>query len=41
MDRAITDYPSLVGALVDLLGARGDELLRKVFRENAQRVYSL
>jgi predicted TIM-barrel fold metal-dependent hydrolase len=41
MDRAITDYPSLVGALVDLLAPRGDELLRKVFRENAQRVYSL
>jgi len=41
MDRAITDYPSLVGALVDLLAPRGDDLLRKVFRENAQRVYSL
>jgi L-fuconolactonase len=39
MDRAITDYPSLVGALVDLLAPRGDDLLRKVFRENAQRVY--
>lgn len=41
MDRAITDYPSLVGGLVDLLAPRGEELLRKVFRENAQRVYSL
>lgn len=39
MDRAITDYPSAVGALADLLSPRGDELLRKVFRENAQRVY--
>jgi L-fuconolactonase len=39
MDRAITDYPSLVGGLVDLLADRGDDLLRKVFRENAQRVY--
>jgi L-fuconolactonase len=41
MDRSITDYPSLVGALVDLLADRGDDLLRKVFRENAQRIYSL
>jgi predicted TIM-barrel fold metal-dependent hydrolase len=41
MDRAITDYPSLVGGLVDLLAPRGEDLLRKVFRQNAQRVYSL
>lgn len=39
MDRPIADYPSVVGALVDLLAPRGHELLRKVFRENAQRVY--
>lgn len=39
MDRSITDYPSAVGGLTDLLAPRGDELLRKVFRENAQRVY--
>ncbi len=41
MDKAITDYPNLPAALVDLLGDRGDDVLRKVFRENAQRVYSL
>lgn len=41
MDRAISDYPSVVGALVDLLTPRGAELLHKVFRENAQRIYSL
>lgn len=41
MDRAITDYPRAVGALTDLLAPRGDDLLRKVFRDNAQRVYRL
>jgi predicted TIM-barrel fold metal-dependent hydrolase len=41
MDRAITDYPSAVGALTDLLAPRGDELLRKVFRDNARRIYRL
>jgi len=41
MDRAITNYPNLPGALVDLLAPRGGDLLRKVFRENAQTVYSL
>ena len=41
MDKSITDYPNLPGALVDLLGDRGDDVLRKVFRENAQRVYGV
>lgn len=39
MDKATVDYVSLVGAMVDILAPRGEELLRKVFRENAQRVY--
>ena len=41
MDRAISDYPSIVGALADLLASRGAEFVRKAFRENAQRVYRL
>ncbi|HWJ80591.1 MAG TPA: amidohydrolase family protein [Nocardioides sp.] len=41
MDKSITTYPIIVGALVDLLAPRGPELLRKVFRDNAQRVYKL
>ena len=41
MDRAIADYPGLVGALVDILAPSGEELLRKVFRDNAQKVYKL
>lgn len=39
MDKAISDYPDVVGALVDLLAPRGDDLLRKVFRDNGLRVY--
>jgi predicted TIM-barrel fold metal-dependent hydrolase len=41
MDKAISEYADVVGALVDLLAPQGEELLGKVFRENAQRVYSL
>jgi predicted TIM-barrel fold metal-dependent hydrolase len=41
MDKALTSYAVVVGALVDLLAPRGDDLLRKVFRDNALRVYSL
>ena len=41
MDKALASYEAVVGALVDLLAPRGDELLRKVFRANARRVYSL
>lgn len=41
MDKAITSYGAIVGALTDLLAPRGEQVLRKVFGENAQRVYSL
>jgi L-fuconolactonase len=41
MDKAISDYPALPGALVDVLVERGDDLLGNVFRHNAQRIYSL
>lgn len=41
MDKAVTSYPTIVGALADLLAPRGEALLRKVFRENATRVYRL
>lgn len=41
MDKAITDYPNLPAAVLELLGDRGDDLMRKVFRENAQRVYGI
>lgn len=41
MDKALAAYADIVGALTDLLADRGDDLLRKVFRENAQRVYGL
>lgn len=46
MDKAITDYPNLPGALLDVLAdvlaEYGDDvLLRNVFRDNAQRIYSL
>ncbi len=41
MDKAVVDFGTLVGALADLLAPQGEALLRKVFRENAQRVYSL
>ena len=41
MDKALTDYATVVGALSDVLAPRGPELLAKVFRENAVRVYGL
>lgn len=41
MDKAITDYATVVGALVDLLAPRGSDVLRKVFRDNAERTYRL
>lgn len=41
MDKSNAAYATIVGALVDLLAPRGEELLRKVFRENAQAVYRL
>jgi L-fuconolactonase len=39
MDKATVDYPTLVGAMVDILAPRGEGLLRKVFRDNAERIY--
>ncbi|HEX4719133.1 MAG TPA: amidohydrolase family protein [Thermoleophilaceae bacterium] len=39
MDKAVTSYEVIAGALVDTLAPRGDRLLAKVFRENAERVY--
>ena len=39
MDKAVTTYAELVGAYVDLLAPYGADLLRKVFRDNAVRVY--
>jgi L-fuconolactonase len=39
MDKSTTDYQSLVGAMVDILAPRGAQLLQKVFRSNAERVY--
>jgi L-fuconolactonase len=41
MDKAICDYPTVVGALVDLLAPSGEQMLRNVFRDNAERVYRL
>jgi predicted TIM-barrel fold metal-dependent hydrolase len=41
MDKALAAYPVIVGALLDLLAPRGPELLRNVFRENAERIYRL
>jgi L-fuconolactonase len=41
MDKALTDHATVVGALYDVLAPRGPELLAKVFRENAIRVYGL
>jgi hypothetical protein len=31
----------VVGALADLLAPRGSDVLRKVFRDNAERIYRL
>jgi predicted TIM-barrel fold metal-dependent hydrolase len=41
MDKALADHAAVVGALYDVLAPRGPELLAKVFRENAVRVYGL
>jgi L-fuconolactonase len=41
MDKAVSDYGSVVGAVADVLAPRGPGILRKVFRENAIRVYGL
>ena len=41
MDKSLTDHATVVGALYDVLAPRGPELLAKVFRENATRVYGL
>ncbi|MFL6158427.1 MAG: amidohydrolase family protein [Marmoricola sp.] len=41
MDKSLTEHGTVVGALHDVLAPRGAELLAKVFRENAVRVYRL
>lgn len=41
MDKALTSLPTVIGALVDVLAPRGPDVLAKVFRENAIRVYGL
>lgn len=41
MDKSVTDYGAVVGALVDVLAPRGEDVLRGVFRSNAERVYRL
>ncbi len=41
MDKAIASYGEIVAALADLLAPAGPDLLRKVFHDNAQRVYNL
>lgn len=41
MDKAVTDYGTLVGAMLDVLAPRGNTLLAKTFRDNAGRVYQL
>lgn len=41
MDKAVATLPTIVGAVADILAPRGPEVLAKVFRENAVRVYSL
>ena len=41
MDKSVTDYGAVVGALVDVLAPRGEDVLRGVFRTNAERVYRL
>lgn len=41
MDKANASYPTLVGALADLLAPYGEDALRKAFRENARRVYAV
>ncbi|SIR63886.1 amidohydrolase family protein [Williamsia sterculiae] len=41
MDRPNASMPTIVGALLDILAPRGPRLLRKVFRDNALRVYRI
>jgi len=41
MDKSITSYATIVGALADILEPRGPRVLRKVFRDNAVSVYRL
>lgn len=41
MDKAVATLPTIIGAFVDILAPRGPEVLAKVFRDNAVRVYSL
>ena len=41
MDKSLTHHATVVGALHDVLAPRGPELLAKVFRANANRVYGL
>jgi len=41
MDKALAPYDAVAGALADLLAPRGEDVLRKVFRDNAERIYRL
>ncbi len=41
MDKALASHEAVAGALVDLLAPRGEDVLRAVFRENAERIYRL
>ena len=41
MDKANATYPTIVGALADLLAPYGESLLRKVFHDNVRTVYNL
>jgi L-fuconolactonase len=41
MDRPNASLPDIIGMLLNVLGPRGDDVLRKVFRDNATRVYGI
>lgn len=41
MDKALASLPAVVGAVADVLAPRGPDVLTKLFRENAIRVYAL
>ncbi|WP_052230190.1 amidohydrolase family protein [Streptomyces sp. CT34] len=41
MDRPNASLPDIIGMLVNVLGPRGNDVLRKVFRDNATRVYGI
>jgi L-fuconolactonase len=41
MDKALAAYADVVGALVDVLEPRGNDVLAAVFAGNARRIYSL